>query len=98
MASKGRIVTDTPSLVLIEVEHAPADSFSRSVDPTATRQWHRSDNYSTRTRHRSASYAVDALAFMKGDRKVCVSVIAFASSFEAGEAAIARHTGVHADA
>jgi len=93
MASRAHVVIDTPHLILVQVDHRPADSFSRSVIPTATRQWKRAVNRSTSTRFTAYAFAVDGLGtggLTTAD--TCVSFAAFAPSFDLARDALDRHT------
>jgi hypothetical protein len=89
MSSRATVLIDTPTLVLVQVDHGPADSFSRSVAPTATRRWNTSLNRSSATSSVSYEFAVPGLGYGSGEREMCVSFAAFAPSFEAAREAIA---------
>jgi hypothetical protein len=91
MSSRAFTVVDTPTLVLVQVEHGAADSFSRSVTPTATRRWNNSINRSTATQFTAYEFAVPALSRGTGRDEVCTSFAAFASSHENARAAITAH-------
>jgi hypothetical protein len=91
VSSRAFTVVDTPTLILVQVEHGPADSFSRSVTPTATRRWNNSLNRSTATQFTAYDFAVEGLSRGEGRSEVCVSFAAFASSHENARAAIAEH-------
>lgn len=92
MGSRAHTVVDTPTLVLVQVEHGPADSFSRSVTPTATRRWNRSINRSTATQYVAYDFAVEGLGTHVGTpHETCVSFAAFAASHEDARIAIRDH-------
>lgn len=84
MASKATILQDTPGAVVVRVDHLDTDSFSRSVDPTATRALKRATNYYTVSRV-TGSYAYDT------NGRKCVSIIAFARSYAAAEELVIKH-------
>lgn len=92
MSSKGFVAVDTPALVIVQVDHRPADSFSRSVIPTATRQWKKAINRSASTRFVAYAFAVDGLGTGGLTMKdTCVSFAAFAPSYDLARAALDRH-------
>ena len=84
MASKATILQDTFGAVVVRVDHLDTDSFSRSVDPTATRARKRAVNART-VSHVKGAYAYDSHG------RQCVSVIAFARSFAEAEELVAQH-------
>jgi hypothetical protein len=91
MSSRAHTIVDTPTLVLVRIEHGAADSFSRSVTPTATRRWNTSVNRSAATQYTAYEFAVPALSRGEGRAEVCVSFAAYASSHENARAAITAH-------
>jgi hypothetical protein len=81
VSSKAHTVVDTPTLILVQVDHGPRDSFSRSVAPTATRRWNHSLNRSSATSSVSYEFAVEGLGTGEGASERCVSFAAFSASF-----------------
>jgi hypothetical protein len=91
MSSTAHVLTDTPTLVLVQVDHGPRDSFSRSVAPAATRRWNTSLNRSSATSSVSYDFAVEGLGTGEGDKERCVSLAAFAPSFTDAREALATY-------
>jgi hypothetical protein len=87
MAARSSVVVDTTGLVIVEVKHGEADSFSRSVMPASTRAWKRAKHRGAATQCRVAELAPD---FASNGRK-CVSFIAFAATFDAARGALTAH-------
>lgn len=88
MASRGSLVVDRPGAVIVRIDHGVADSFSRSVLPTATRAWHRSP-HCRGTTYRDVDLAPDWT--LTPDKRGCASFVAFAPTFDAAQAALADY-------
>ena len=88
MASHGHVAVDLPTHVIVRVDHGVADSFSRSVMPTATRTWRRAMHCGA-NRHRVGALAPDFT--VDRERGRCASFTAFGPSFPAAEKALADY-------
>jgi hypothetical protein len=91
VSSRGHILVDTRTLIVVQVDHNPHDSFARSVTPTATRAWKRAIHRSAATQFAAYAFAVPGLG-TEGNtyRDKCVSFVAFAPSHEDAHYAIDR--------
>ena len=75
MASKATVLYDAPGAIVVRVDHRDTDSFSRSVDRAANKAW-KSARHARTVTHVKGEYACFS------EERACVSVVAYATSFD----------------